>query len=252
MEELEQKFTGEEGLGRYFDLHESFTAYLNLKGVERWTYLVYLDRFDRFKVFDKNLKANGYYYSYLLGMEDYLKSWIRRAQPIFNFEEFYQQGLEEFNKLWEEGKVPLWEKPEEAPDSTLYCLACDKHFTKQTVFDGHLAGKKHLKGVSALKSKGLKDTKAIREKNAKESAEVEYQKQKPTAILEFLITHYMTILKSIRDDTRGYVERKQALTEKERVRNKIDTDGRNRGRTSGYRRRGRRRGRGKGTPVTLI
>jgi hypothetical protein len=56
------------------------------------------------------------------------------------------------------------------------------------------------------------------EKASKEAAELEYQKKKPTALVEFLITKYISaVLAPVREETKGHVERKQALTDKERV-----------------------------------
>jgi splicing factor 3A subunit 3 len=113
------------------------------------------------------------------------------------------------------GTVPLWEKTQ--PDLSLYCLACDNLFAKQSVFDGHLGGKKHLKGLETLKKQGIKETEALKLEKASDYVELKYQKSKPTAYLEFLISKYVSILKEVREETRGHVERKQALTDKERV-----------------------------------
>jgi splicing factor 3A subunit 3 len=101
--ELESKFTGEESLGKYFDLHELYSMYLNLKGVEKWSYLNFLDRFDRFKVFTPQTKSSNEYYNYLSKLEEYLIGWLRRAQPLFSWENFQNEAKLEFDNLWNQG-----------------------------------------------------------------------------------------------------------------------------------------------------
>ena len=39
-------FTDEEGYGKYLDLNEVFLKYINLKGIERITYIQYLSQYD--------------------------------------------------------------------------------------------------------------------------------------------------------------------------------------------------------------
>ena len=191
-----------------------------------------MDRFDRFKIIPSSTKNGAEYFKYLAELESYLINWIKRCKPLFMHEKLQRRAKNEFEQLWQEGTVPLWERQEPNRDLSLYCLACDKHFSKQTVFEGHKNGKKHIKAVQALQdkqssSKGLIDividcklvNEKEKEKASKEAAELEYQKKKPTALLEFLIGTYITsLLAPIREETKGHVERKQALTDKERVR----------------------------------
>jgi hypothetical protein len=45
---VENLFTGEEGYGRYLDLHPHFQTFVNLKGIDRVDYIEYLERFSSF------------------------------------------------------------------------------------------------------------------------------------------------------------------------------------------------------------
>lgn len=68
------------------------------------------------------------------------------------YEKLHLEAKSEFEALWQEGTVPLWERGESV-ETSLYCVACDKIFTKESVFEGHKTGKKHLKAVQALSGK---------------------------------------------------------------------------------------------------
>jgi splicing factor 3A subunit 3 len=125
MVELEAMFTGDESFGRHLDLHELFNEYTNIKGVNRLDYLTYLDRFDRFKDIPLEVKKSRIYYTYLKNMHEYLVDWIKRSQPLFNYEQLESDTSDEFERLWQEGTVPTWPKPTiSASETSFYCLAC--------------------------------------------------------------------------------------------------------------------------------
>ena len=128
-----------------------------------------------------------------------------RAQPLFNLQEFERESREEFEKHWKEGTVPLWESK---TDKDLFCIYCRKDFAKPTVFEAHLSGKKHKKAVSANPNP---------QKTALEIQTEVYEARKPLAWSEFWAWKLAQTLLVIRDDTRAFIERKQTLTEKERV-----------------------------------
>ncbi|KAJ3270109.1 hypothetical protein HDV01_000550 [Terramyces sp. JEL0728] len=212
IQELDGLFSGEEGYGRQLDLHDLFLEYLNLPSIARITYLSYLDRFDRFKDYSEELKQKKDYFEYIWKLKEYLFGWIKRSQPLFNLEEMQGEIKKRFEMLWKEGQVPLWEKqlaPIRNPD--LYCVACDKHFAKDTVFKAHETGKKHIKAAKELNGPVSK------EQRMKERELVEYEKNKQLAETEYNITLIMKHLKEVREDTKAHIERKQALTEKERL-----------------------------------
>lgn len=62
--ELETIFSGEEGFGKYLDLHSLFERFINLKGIEKVDYVTYLDEFYRLHLLLKDLKSNSEYKRY--------------------------------------------------------------------------------------------------------------------------------------------------------------------------------------------
>lgn len=145
-----------------------------------------------------------------------MKSFYLRAQPLFNIEEMELNTINEFEALWETGTLPSWEKAVELDsDSSLFCIPCKKQFTKSTIFDSHLTGRKHLKAHNIMVFENLPEVpndQAVLDANK----EV-YNSNAPLARLEFLAKRFAEGLSSVKDDTRSYVERKQTLTDKERL-----------------------------------
>ena len=128
MNELEAMFTGDENFGRNLDLHEIFLDYCNLKGVNQMNYLTFLDRFDRFKDIDTGIKKQPQYFAYLNKMLQYFIDWIRKAQPLFNYEELETKSTDDFEQLWKDGNVPNWPKPKlETDKGSLFCFACNDY-----------------------------------------------------------------------------------------------------------------------------
>jgi splicing factor 3A subunit 3 len=210
--ELDTLFSGDENYGQHLDFNPCYLTYLNLKGSKRLKYLQYLLEFDRFKDYNMEFKsqpAYPLYQSFLLRyisqLVKYMLDFYGRAQPLFNLQEFETESRAEFESHWKQGTVPCWEKK---TCSELFCVYCKKEFAKSTVFDAHLAGKKHQKAVSANPNP---------QKTAIEIQNEVYETQKPLIWSEFWAWKLAQTLLVIRDDTRAFIERKQTLTEKERV-----------------------------------
>ena len=53
-------FSDEEGYGKYLDLHECYTKYINLKGVQKIDYITYLTLFDQLFDIPKERKNAAY------------------------------------------------------------------------------------------------------------------------------------------------------------------------------------------------
>lgn len=116
---------------------------------------------------------------------------------------------EAFEEKWAKGEIPGWENvvTDDYYEGKLYCDACKKQFAKETVYQSHLAGKKHIKAAEQMKL-GI-------EKPKKESNDY-FQKCKEVANREFKISKYMQVFGQLREDTKSNVERKQARTVEER------------------------------------
>lgn len=90
---------------------------------------------------------------------------------------------------------------EEIQSDPLFCVACGKKFAKQTVFDAHLAGKKHIKAIEALQTGKLDMSQRDDEKRV--------------ALQEAQIQAIVSALPGRRQATLVNVERKQARTAEE-------------------------------------
>lgn len=208
--EMEKKFSGEESTGRYLDLNELHTLYINLKGVKKLDYLQYLGEFDDFAtVYPKAIKTTEEYKTYLNELFEYLHGFFRRAKPLYNLSALEEEALAEFNQQWEQGQVKGWEEVDNSNQS-LFCPACQKQFSKQTVYDAHLTAKKHIKA-----QKKLEEEQPHKMDNGVVGANDD--KRKATAWKERLIIKYAEALNDFREESKSNVERKQALTDKERT-----------------------------------
>ncbi|KAI8979810.1 hypothetical protein BDF20DRAFT_871845 [Mycotypha africana] len=219
-EELEKLFSGEESLGRYLDMNTIHTTYINLKGVKKLDYLQFLSEFDDFStIYPKAIKNSDDYKSYLNNLYDYLYGFYRRAKPLYNLNELETRAREQFEENWRQGKVKGWEQVE-AGDASLFCKACQKQFTKQTVYDAHLSGKKHIKAQKKLdESTGSSNSHTTTNGNINggSSSNSQDDKRKAIAWKERLIESIADALKEVREETKANVERKQALTDRERI-----------------------------------
>lgn len=137
---LDKKFTGEEGLGRYVDLHELHEMWNNLApasssgaatagGWKRMTYLQYLAALTQFAL-SPSLKSTPEYSKYLTALLSYLSSFYEKTQPLGDLDEVLKQADSEFAKAWEEGKVEGWAKPseegaEKKEGEGIWCAACE-------------------------------------------------------------------------------------------------------------------------------
>ncbi|CAG8826043.1 17321_t:CDS:2, partial [Racocetra persica] len=186
-DDLDKLFSGEEGSGRFLDLHALHEQYVNLK-------------------------------TYLEKLRSYLESFFKRVKPLSNLEDIKETTQKSFHQQWESGKFPGWERQIGSDeDNDLFCAACRKGYTKQTVFDAHLKSKKHIKAASAMVEQGITSVdRETQEKLLKEAAKDRDKRENEIAFTEALIRKYAEILSMQREDTKANVERKRALTGRER------------------------------------
>ena len=206
-EQLDNMFSGEETYGKYLDLHELYDVYVNLPQFRRVEYAVFLDEFDRFVDVPLERK-NGPYRKYLLQLVGYLSGFILRAKPLVDLHAIEQQIEKQFRARWESGQV-LREKSHTG--RPLFCAACDKLFAKDTVFDAHLKGKKHVKAVedkSKRQNGEHKETDGLSSGIGSEVYEIH--------LLEERVGRLAQLVAKEREDTKANIERKQALTSAER------------------------------------
>ncbi|KIM46342.1 hypothetical protein M413DRAFT_64383 [Hebeloma cylindrosporum] len=148
-------FSGEENYGKYLDLYANHTAYNNLKNIgKRPGYLQYLDLLlaaqnaPVHSDLPKETRFTKDFETYIKNLHAYLLSFTKKAQPLLDADTRQREAAIDFEKRWElrEGWEDLSEsKPQANGTDTggIWCSACQKHYTKQTVYDAHLVQKTH-------------------------------------------------------------------------------------------------------------
>lgn len=155
---ISNMFTGEESWGRFLDLNLFHEQFLNLKGVRtNISYIDYLKTFQGFRHLRRQTK-NEDYLKYLIALQEYLESFLKRVQPIANHKKLMNKIGVDFEKSWEEGTAPgqkdttVTETAATQDTSPLYCAVCQKTYAKGTVFNAHLEGKQHRKNLERSKA----------------------------------------------------------------------------------------------------
>lgn len=244
---VDRLFSGEEGAGRYLDLYEYHSQYINLKGVKRVNYLTYLDRFHQFDsggALALGEKKQEAYKKYLASLLHYLVTYLRKIRPLDDVDGMVRAGEEEFRGKWERGEAQGWEDRGEAfsqsaaastaskstsnatpaaaatppaDGSGIWCDACKKSFAKQTVFDAHLQGNKHKKAAEKAAASATTTTNGKTPASRAGNAAALTLAQ-DLARREYTISYLCKgPLANHCSDTRSNVERRAALTERERA-----------------------------------
>lgn len=104
------EFTDEEGYGRYLDLTKCHEAYLQVIKREETkpSYLVFLDKFDRFTDMDREHKLSSVYRTYVEMMLEYFRDYCKRAKPLFDYEDMEKKVHENFIEQWNNKVFPGW------------------------------------------------------------------------------------------------------------------------------------------------
>ncbi|EPZ35561.1 Zinc finger, C2H2 domain-containing protein [Rozella allomycis CSF55] len=199
VKDIETMFTGEESFGKYLDMNMHHLVFNNFKDVKKVDYVQYLDSFHILN----GLPKGADYVKYVNDLSDYIEEFFKKSKPLINFEQIKNSGLEEFEKYYQN---------ETSKD--LFCLACSKLFSKNSVFDSHLNGKKHKKAQAELDAKKLSIEE--KEETLNRLYNEEIQKEKDFAAKEFLLPFYAKELHEVIEDTKAFIERKQSRTFEER------------------------------------
>jgi splicing factor 3A subunit 3 len=225
---IDSMFTGEEGFGKFFDLTTLHEQYLNLpvhQHARRLTYLQYLDVFDAFSPPQSSIrreqKFSEAYFQYLKALQDYLEGFMRRTKPLENLDKLFTHFDSQFEELWAKDEVPGWEKVAPASAATngaatdegIWCSACKKGFSKETVYEAHLSGKKHKKAILESEASSTNNT-TVNTNGA--ASNIQRFKERAVAEREFRIKKLAAAMQTERGDTKVNVERKQGMTERER------------------------------------
>jgi splicing factor 3A subunit 3 len=226
-------FSGEEAYGKYVDLYVNHTTYNNLKSIaKRLPYLQYLDVLlaqdgGLHSELPRETRYSKEYEVYIQNLHDYLLSFLKRTQPLVDVDSKHREANVEFQKKWEAGELDAdWEdhsnkrtaSSEEA--GGIWCCACQKGYSKQTVYDAHLTSKKHIKAIAkqAASSEPPQNPNGIQTPptNPSNGASLWRSRLRNTALLTYLTNSLLVILAPTISDTKSNVERRFSLTARER------------------------------------
>ncbi|KAK1978806.1 splicing factor 3a [Colletotrichum cereale] len=226
---VDRLFTGEEGFGRFFDLHTCHESYLNLPNVKRLSYLQYLEVFDNFTPGHGGTKRadklTDQYFKYVGGLAEYLESFMRRTRPLENLDKVFLGFDNDFEAAWDKDEVTGWQK-EEGTNGTarepstaeaVWCDDCEKEFKNDNVYRSHLTGRKHTKAAEARKARrdeaGGDGTNGSTNGHRVSATRL---KERAVAEREYRVKRLAAAMSTERGDTRVNVERRQGMTERER------------------------------------
>ncbi|KAK6205472.1 uncharacterized protein RJT21DRAFT_117956 [Scheffersomyces amazonensis] len=167
-------FTEQEDNGKYLNLTSSYNEFQLCTSNNEISYVEYLSTFTNFPV--SNINNVNAYKEYLTNLSNYLQSFIVRTHPLSNLEELLSTTNSSTTTKSE--------------SNDLFCEACHKLFTKSTVYDAHLSGKKHIKNSKASHSE--------------------------IKLLETKIQDMANVLKTWKDATIANTERRLTMTQRER------------------------------------
>ncbi|ESK94462.1 rna splicing factor prp9 [Moniliophthora roreri MCA 2997] len=223
-------FSGEEAYGKYLDLYAHHVAYTNLKSIgKRPGYLQYLDLLigsqngPVHQELPKEARFTKDFETYIRGLHTYLLSFIKKTQPLLDVGTLQNEARVEFEKRWDAGELKEWEdgsdkKAQNDAPSGIWCSACQKHYSKQTVFDAHLTSKKHIKAAEkqAESSAVPVNPNGPKQTSAPSQPSNTKNRLRDSALYTHLSNSLLVTLLPILNDTKSNVERKFSLTARER------------------------------------
>ncbi|THV08334.1 hypothetical protein K435DRAFT_958918 [Dendrothele bispora CBS 962.96] len=233
-------FSGEEAYGKYLDLYANHVAYTNLKNIgKRPGYLQYLDFLLNSQSgplhgeLSKEMRFTKDYETYIKNLHTYLLSFSKRTQPLVDIDTEQAEAQREFQKQWDAGELSDWEDDSaknvtgvSANGSGIWCAACQKHYSKQTVYDAHLTSKKHIKAAAKQAEAGPSPnapppnpngTNGIPQPEGSTSSKSKLQSRiYSSALYTHLSAALLKSLVPTLNETKSNVERRFSLTARER------------------------------------
>ncbi|KAG1684621.1 hypothetical protein DVH05_010675 [Phytophthora capsici] len=242
------QFSGEERFGKYVDLNEFYTRFLNIPELKKQArktqeamgsgsrtrgrkqptgttidYLVYLASFSDFSAIPATQKTQSApYQQYLKDLKEYLLDFYRRTQPLVDLDDVIDETTAKFEKQWALRDIAGWESRQEndntddGKSSAHFCKLCNKQFKSEGVFNGHLNGKKHKKFAAAAANNTENGGAATNGANSsKDATKLLEAKRKTIAFDEVLIRRMYELLTEVVQGTISYLELKQTRTHEE-------------------------------------
>ncbi|KAH7887568.1 hypothetical protein F5I97DRAFT_1804991 [Phlebopus sp. FC_14] len=228
-------FSGEEAYGKYVDLYANHTAYNNLKNiVKRLPYLQYLDVLlaaEQGKLhaeLPRETRKSKEYENYIQGLHDYLLSFVKRTKPLVDVALKHQEAEAEFQRKWEAGELDDdWDDAKDGKHGMdaieksggVWCSACQKSYSKQTVYDAHLTSKKHVKAIAKQATSNVppQNPNGHVFPSASVNGTTTWRSRlRNAALLTYLSASLLDILVASINETKSNVERRFSLTARER------------------------------------
>ncbi|TIA87495.1 hypothetical protein E3P99_03148 [Wallemia hederae] len=222
-------FSGEEAYGKFLDLHLAHDKYLNLRNIpKRLNYLQYLDEFEQVEELPVQVKRQAGYADYLNALVTYLESFLHRSRPLDDYSEIQLDTLKKFDEQWKSGTAPGWPddadgQSKQADSQGVYDPVMQRVYTNMNVYNNVKKSKKYQNALKRLEESGG-DVSAKSEGGGAQgggsgedkAAQLRKSKDRTLASQEALLRLYATILAGVRKDTKAEIERKSALTARER------------------------------------
>ncbi|KAI3643149.1 hypothetical protein MP228_012704 [Amoeboaphelidium protococcarum] len=207
---LGQQFDEMEIYGKYVNLRPVYDQYLSLDvaqpegGVQYVQFISDCDQIIKGINIKDQQKVDVEYKKFIQMFHDYLTGFLNKSRPLLDINSVL---VDRDNQDFQDGIQKQVDSINFSLD--LYCFACAKDFSKQSVYDGHLKGKKHQRNEKQL----LMD-------NSKEELDmlrsIECKKRQADfrliLMMESDVLQMLEYLKDVRDRTITFLERKQTLT----------------------------------------
>ncbi|KAJ8142800.1 hypothetical protein OY671_004069 [Metschnikowia pulcherrima] len=200
---LKQTFTESETYGKYVDLTLFYEMHKSIQATQQ-TYVEFLQNFAKLEHIPKSPDSSRYLES-LLG---YLKQFHANAFPLASSEAPNTTKAPDLGSEPESQSQADDGKPN--ADGEVYCKFCDKLFAKESVYKGHLSGKKHKKNEEMKKNSS--DTPKAETKPGIESVKSE-------------IKCLADQLKPVFDNTINDYQRRSRFSEREQQLERIAVEG---------------------------
>ncbi|GJU86309.1 splicing factor SF3a60 [Tanacetum coccineum] len=104
------KFSGEEGYGRYLDMHELHRDFVNSKFGKQIDYSEFIEVFPQLQHIPSKMKMSRPYMDYLSKMLDYLVSFLIRTEPLQDVDRLFTKVAADFESGWKENVLPVPEQ----------------------------------------------------------------------------------------------------------------------------------------------
>jgi splicing factor 3A subunit 3 len=228
-EEPLPEFTGEEGMGRWVDMHLLYNRFINIKLLDGEP-MDYLSFLDQVRHLDDLPQQRMFLRSYLDWLEDtfsYLKGFHKRVQPLQNLDKIIVKVQDDFEAKYAADKQAEKPMSTEALDklnsvADAQALGMDTLKAELTQLGLKCGGtlEQRAERFFACKGKLASDldasffakAKGKKDKKKKEGDGNEKDSQKATELKEVIVTKLCEMLGDQLDSTKSNIEKKQSRT----------------------------------------